>query len=184
VTRAATVRAGTPLSVLSVGRGDFDRLLGRHLAPPPQIAERIRIAERLRQFPIFADVASRDLDELASRLRRARFAPGATVVREGDAGDAFYLVDSGQAEVLVGDRRVQILGGGTYFGEIALLLNVPRQATVRALTPLDVLLLQRADFDSLVVATMHRVASVLEDVGRERLAKSRGPSAVGRPGEG
>ena len=183
VTRAATVRAGTPLVVLSVGRGDFDRLLGPRVAPPPQMVERIRTAERLRQFPIFGDVASRGLDELASRLRRARFAPGAAVVREGDPGDAFYLVDSGQAEVVVGERRVQVLAGGTYFGEIALLLNVPRQATVRALTPLDVFVLQREDFDALVVATLHRVASVLEDVGRERLLQSRGPSAVGRPGE-
>src|SRR5579864_7637762 len=181
VSRTATVRAGTRLVVLCVGRGDFDRLIAGHLSGPPQIAERIQTVERLRQFPLLADLSSRELDALASKLHRERFPAGAVVVKEGDPGDAFYLVDSGQAEVIGGERRVKILGSGTYFGEIALLLHVPRQATVRALTPLDVFTLDRADFEALIVTTLHKVASVLEDVGRERLSVIRGPSTVGRP---
>jgi CRP-like cAMP-binding protein/Zn-dependent protease len=183
VRRTATVRAGTPLVVLSVGRGDFDRLLARHIAAPPGIAERLQTVERLRQFSLFAQLSSRELDELASRLRPLRFPAGEIVVKEGDPGDAFYLIDSGQAEVLVGGRRVNILGSGTYFGEIALLLHVSRQATVRALTPLAVFALGRDDFETLIVTALHKVASVLEDVGRERLAAGAGPSAVGRPAE-
>jgi putative peptide zinc metalloprotease protein len=183
VTRTATVRAGTRLVVLRVGRGDFDRLIARHISGTPHIAESINTVERLRHFPLFAELSSRELDALASKLRREQFSAGAVVVKEGDPGDAFYLVDSGQAEVVAGERRVRILGSGTYFGEIALLLHVPRQATVRALTPLDVFVLDRADFDALIVTTLHKVASVLEDVGRERLSGIRGPSTVGRPGD-
>jgi CRP-like cAMP-binding protein/Zn-dependent protease len=183
VRRTATVRAGTPLVVLSVGRGDFDRLLARRISAPPQVAERIQTVEQLRQFSIFAQLSSQELDALASRLRAERFPAETVVVKEGDPGDAFYLIDAGQAEVLIGDRRVNILGTGTYFGEIALLFNVPRQATVRALTPLSVFRLDRADFDALIATTLHKVASVLEDVGRERLAAGAGPSIVGRPAE-
>jgi putative peptide zinc metalloprotease protein len=180
VSRAATIRASTPLVVLSIGRGDFDRLVARHLAGRPRVTEKIQVCESLQRFPLFAELSSRELDALASKLRREEFAAGATVVKQGDPGEAFYLIDSGQAEVVVGERRVQILGGGNYFGEIALLLHVPRQATVRALTPLAVYALDRTDFEELVVTTLHKVASVLEDVGRARLS-SNGPSTVGRP---
>jgi CRP-like cAMP-binding protein/Zn-dependent protease len=182
VSRSATIRAGTPLVVLSVGRGDFDRLVARHLAGQPRVAERIQTCERLRRFPLLAELSSRELDALASKLRYEQFAAGEAVVAEGDPGDAFFLVDSGQAEIVAGGRRVQTIGSGSYFGEIALLLHVPRQATVRALTPLAVYALDRTDFEALIVTTLHKVASVLEDVGRERLSTLRGPSAVGRPG--
>jgi CRP-like cAMP-binding protein len=92
-------------------------------------------------------------------------------------------VASGQAEVLVGGQRRSILGHGTYFGEIALLLDIPRTATVRALTPLEVLKLHRQDFEALVVNTLDKVASVLEETGRERLGSGGGASMVGQPGE-
>jgi putative peptide zinc metalloprotease protein len=180
VSRTATVRAGSGLSVLWLGRGDFDRLLADHITPPPQIAERINTIEALRQFTIFAQLSSRELDTLASRLIRERFPTGAVVIEQGDPGDAFYLIDSGQAEVVADGRRIEILTPGTYFGEIALLLNTPRTATVRALTPLEVLKFRRPDFEALVATTLHHVAGVLEEVGRERLS-SRGPSLVGRP---
>jgi len=182
VGRTATVSAGSPLTVLWLGRGDFDRLLADHITPPPQVAERINTIEALRQFTIFAQLSSRELDTLASRLIRERFPTGAVVIKEGDPGDAFYLIDSGQAEVIADGRRIEILTPGTYFGEIALLLNTPRTATVRALTPLEVLKFRRPDFEALVATTLHHVAGVLEEVGRERLS-GRGPSVVGRPGE-
>jgi len=182
VGRTATVRAGSPLTVLWLGRGDFDRLLADHITPPPEVAERINTIEALRHFTIFAQLSSRELDTLASRLIRERFPTGAVVIKEGDPGDAFYLIDSGQAEVIAEGRRIEILTPGTYFGEIALLLNTPRTATVRALTPLEVLKFRRPDFEALVATTLHHVAGVLEEVGRERLS-GRGPSVVGRPGE-
>ena len=183
VSRTATVRAGSPLSVLWLGRGDFDRLLAARVSPPTQVAEKIHNIEALRQFSLFAELSSRELDALSSRLQRERFPTGAVVFQEGDPGEAFYLVDSGQAEVIVGGQRANILGHGTYFGEIALLLNIPRTATVRALTPLDLFKLSRPDFEALVATTLHNVAAVLEDVGRERLVTGRGPSLIGQPGE-
>ncbi len=183
VSRTATVRAASPLSVLWLGRGDFDRLLAGHVAASVQIDETIHALEELRQFPILAGLSSRELDALASRLVRERFPAGAVVVQEGEPGESFYLVVSGQAEVIVGGARRSILGSGTYFGEIALLLDIPRTATVRALTPLEVLKLHRQDFDALVVNTMDKVAAILEETGRERLASGSGSGMVGQPGE-
>jgi putative peptide zinc metalloprotease protein len=183
VSRTATVRAVSPLIVLGLGQGDFDRMLASHVAASAQIDETIHALEELRRVPILADLSSRELDALASRLVRERFPPETVVIREGEPGESFYLVASGQAEVLVGGQRRSILGHGTYFGEIALLLDIPRTATVRALTPLEVLKLHRQDFEALVVNTLDKVASVLEETGRERLGSGGGASMVGQPGE-
>ncbi len=169
VPRTATVRARSRLSVVWLGKGDFEQLLGGHVGASAQIDEAIYALERLRDFSIFARLSSRELDELASRLRRAQLPAGTTVVEEEQVGDAFYLIDSGQAEVLVEGRRVRIIGRGDYFGEIALVLDVPRTATVRALTPLDVFILHRDDFAALVSTVLAQVADSLEAVARDRL---------------
>jgi CRP-like cAMP-binding protein len=179
VNRTATVRAASHLSVLWLGLGDFDRLLADRVSASAQIDEAIHTLEGLRHFSIFADLSSRELDALASRLHRELFPTGAVVIQEGDPGDAFYLVESGQAEVIVGGHRKNTLGRGAYFGEIALLHDVPRTATVRALTPLEVFKLGRQDFEALVVKTLDKVTAVLEDVGEERLAGVGGSSRVG-----
>jgi CRP-like cAMP-binding protein/Zn-dependent protease len=179
VNRTATVRAVSAMGVLWLGLGDFDRLLADRVSATAQIDESIHALEELRRFSIFADLSSRELDALASRLLRERFSPGAVVIQEGDPGDFFYLVESGQAEVIVGGHRRNILGQGAYFGEIALLHDVPRTATVRALTQLEVFKLGRQDFEALVVKTLDKVATVLEDVGHERLASAGGATRIG-----
>ncbi len=176
VPRTATVRAGSRLRVLWLPKGDFDRLLAAQVSASAQIDDALYALERLRRFTIFASLSSRDLDELAHRLQREQVPAGATIVEEGERGEAFYLVDSGQAEVLVQGRRVRTIGPGDYFGEIALILDIPRTATVRALTPLDVLKLRRADFDALVGTTLVQIADEMEAVARERLV---GPGVAG-----
>lgn len=169
VPRTATVRAGSALGVLWLTKGDFERLLSPHVAASAQIDEAIYALERLRSFPIFANLSSRELDELAIRLQREQFPAGATIVAEGERGEAFYLIDSGQAEVMINGQRVRTIGRGEHFGEIALVLDVPRTATVRALTPLDLWKLHRTDFDTLVGTTLSQITGTLEAVARERL---------------
>jgi len=83
---------------------------------------------------------------------REQFPAGTVVVRQGDPGDKFYAIASGTAEVDVsidGQTKTRQLGQGDYFGEIALLQNVPRTATVRALDPLTTYVLSREDFEEL-----------------------------------
>jgi CRP-like cAMP-binding protein/predicted MFS family arabinose efflux permease len=91
------------------------------------------------------DMAS--LDGLVSRIHRIDIGEGGVdVVRQGDPGDCFYIIESGTAQVLVDGHFVGQLGPGTSFGERALLRSVPRTATVRSTEPMELLSLSRQDF--------------------------------------
>jgi ATP-binding cassette subfamily B protein len=91
------------------------------------------------------------LHTLASRMEREDVAAGETVVREGEPGERFYVVLSGLMSVTqeeLGERR--LLRPGDTFGEVALAMNVPRTASVRALVPAVVASCDRATFDELL----------------------------------
>jgi MFS family permease len=106
----------------------------------------------LARIPAFAPVPVAVREWAVRRMRREQFPTGAVIVRQGDVGDTFYTIASGKAQVEVmanGHRRTGELGPGDFFGEIALLQNVPRTATVRALEPLTTYVLSRDDFQEL-----------------------------------
>ena len=91
------------------------------------------------------------LSKLAARLEREEIAPGATVVRQGDEGDRFYVVLSGLLNVTqegIGERRM--LRPGDTFGEVALAMKIPRTASVRAVTPAVVASCDQETFDELL----------------------------------
>jgi MFS family permease len=111
---------------------------------------RIRDAdiEILRAVPMLAVLPAATIEQLGAGLDRAEFAPGQTVFAQGDAGDRFYVVESGRADVVRDGRVVNGLGRGAGFGEIALLDDRPRTATILASgnEPLCVGVLQRPAF--------------------------------------
>ncbi len=86
----------------------------------------------LARIPIFSPLPLPSLERLAARLEPAVAAAGAEVVRQGDPGDRFYVVETGRLSVTVDGARIGELGAGDFFGEIALLRDVPRTATVAA----------------------------------------------------
>jgi len=92
--------------------------------------------EVVRRVPLFADLSRREAGQIARLFKERRFAEGETVVREGSGGAAFFLIESGEATVSVGGRQRGTLKPGDYFGEIALLDEGARLATVTALTEL------------------------------------------------
>lgn len=105
----------------------------------------------LSRIGLFAELPGETLTKLADRMRRDELPAGTPVVREGDGGDRFYVLLSGLAAVSqssLGGRRV--LRAGEYFGEVALAMNVPRTATVTAMTPCIVASCDRATFDELL----------------------------------
>ena len=105
----------------------------------------------LSRVGLLGELPGETLSQIAGRMRREDVPPGQQVVREGDDGDRFYVVLSGLFAVSqeeLGPRRV--LRPGDYFGEVALAMNVPRTASVRALTPAVVASCDRATFDELL----------------------------------
>jgi CRP-like cAMP-binding protein len=100
---------------------------------------------------LLAELPGQQLRKLSDRMRREQVAAGAAVVQEGDEGEHFYVVLSGMLGVsqeAMGPRRV--LKPGDYFGEVALAMEIPRTASVRALTPSVVASCDRQTFDEFV----------------------------------
>jgi len=100
---------------------------------------------------LFAELAGEQLRKRGDRMRRDHVPMGATVLREGDDGERFYVVLSGMLDATqeaLGERRT--LKPGDYFGEVALAMDVPRTASVRALTPSVVASCDKETFDELI----------------------------------
>lgn len=100
----------------------------------------------LEPLPVFAGFPRETVQLLASKLERHETAAGEVVIHEGDAGDRFYVIEKGRFSVEVGGEREAELGPGAFFGEIALLRDVPRTATVTSLGEGELLSLTRDDF--------------------------------------
>src|SRR5262249_45925271 len=114
------------------------------------VDETVRICVFLQKVPLFAGLTPGQLVEVAEKMHREVYQPGATIVRQGEAGDKWYLIKEGKVEVHVADetgsRLVATLDGGQFFGETALLENKGRNATVTATERVEVYALQKADF--------------------------------------
>ena len=130
------------------------------------------LVEVLQAVPIFARLPAPEVERLALALEDVRIEGGATVFNEGDAGDRFYVIREGEAAVEIGGKRVRQLGSGESFGEIALVRDVPRTATIRALTPLELNALAREVF----VATLTRHPAAAAAAGS--IVAARLPSPV------
>ena len=127
----------------------------------------------LASTPIFAPLPVTTLEKLASRLTLVSVPTGTEVVRQGDAGDRFYLIADGEVEVVHDGAHVATLGPGQYFGEIALLEDVPRVATCRALTDLELYALERDVFVSAVTGHAQSTATIA-GVMTQRLSELEG----------
>ena len=105
----------------------------------------------LSRIGLLASLPGERLNVLAGRMRREELAPGAAAVQEGEEGERFYVVLSGLLSVSQQDRgQRRVLRPGDYFGEVALAMDIPRTATVRAMTPSVVASCDRAAFDELI----------------------------------
>lgn len=149
-TRGALVVAGLVLPAVLVPL--WRRLLAIDAASRTP-AEEVKL---LRGIPIFAPLPVPEIERLAKALATLRVEHGSTVFSQGDSGDRFYVIRAGSAVVEIDGDVVRQLDPGDWFGEIALTSNVPRTATVRALTTLDLLALEQ---DVFVATLTHHPAS-------------------------
>jgi CRP-like cAMP-binding protein len=95
---------------------------------------------------MFAALGPAELERLATSADEESVGPGTAVCVQGETGERFYLVERGTARVVRDGVDVASLGTGDFFGEIALLRDIPRTATVEAMGDLDLLVLQRGPF--------------------------------------
>ena len=132
----------------------------------------VRELRLLRALPMFAPLAPPTIERLAAHLDPVHVDADRRIIAEGEPGDRFYVINDGRATVAIGERKVRELGPGDGFGEIALLHDVPRTATVEAITPVSMYSLDRTVF--LTALGAESVARhVADDLATERLAGDR-----------
>ena len=129
-----------------------------------------RELEFVASVPLFEALAPTTLEKLAMRLRPLSVQAGTEVVSQGERGDGFYLIVSGEVDVIHSGKLVATLGDGQYFGEIALLHDVPRVATCVARTDTDLYELERDAFVSTVSGNALSYTTI-EDVVAGRLGE-------------
>jgi MFS family permease len=164
--RTAIVITGLTLPVAVALTG---RWLVRLDTLPQAAAAHVRL---LRELTLFAPLSQPALEQIAVNLRAVAVPAGTAVIREGDPGDEFYIVEQGAVRVTVGGIPGAPIHAGGFFGEIALLHDVPRTATVTATTDCVLLALEREQF--LAVVTGHADSAAAADlVAARRLAALR-----------
>jgi CRP/FNR family transcriptional regulator, cyclic AMP receptor protein len=94
----------------------------------------VAAADMLKKVPLFADLDDKELNQVAASMRERRYKAGDTVTQEGAGGAGFFVVEEGEADVNVSGETKGSIGPGDYFGEIALINDSPRTATLTART--------------------------------------------------
>jgi CRP/FNR family transcriptional regulator, cyclic AMP receptor protein len=106
--------------------------------------------ELLKQVPLFSDLNDRELKQVAGSMKERTFDAGQTVTQEGKGGIGFFVIENGTAQVSIGGKDVRKFGPGDYFGEIGLVADMDRTATITAETELRCYGMTSWDFRPLV----------------------------------
>jgi signal transduction histidine kinase len=128
------------------------------------------VLERFRQVPLFADLSDDDLGRVCGDALEVQLNPGDVLFREGEPGDRAYIVTAGELDVVKATDRRQVLiavqGEGEVLGEMALVQEAPRSATVRARTPAHLLSISKAALDDLLATSPSAARSVFSTLLR------------------
>jgi cAMP-dependent protein kinase regulator len=174
--RAASVIAETKVKVWSIDRSTYRTCLMQHT-----MSKRARYCDFLRKVPLLAELEPYQIVIVADAMTTFNFPAGRAIVHEGEEGDYFYIIEEGRCSVSKSDPAsglqyaVGELAVGAYFGEVALLTDAPRQATVTALTDVRCVGLDRARFS--------RVLGPCEELLRSKMADYNLPEETGEAGK-
>jgi voltage-gated potassium channel len=155
------------LPVAIIGRGFYEEIRRRDF---------VVTFAMVAGVPLFARLDAAAIADLVSMLRARTVAGGTTIIRKGERGDAMYLIASGRVEVESTSGKV-VLEEGNFFGEMALLSREPRSATVTALRPTDLLVLDADDFLRLV-DRLPDVGAKVHAIARERRLGGSEPRSI------
>lgn len=106
--------------------------------------------ELLKAVPLFAGCSKKELQQVASVADELDFKQGRTLIREGASGREFFVLVDGTAEISRGGKRIDVAGPGDFFGEMSLLSDQPRNATVTTTSQVDLLVITAQSFRRLV----------------------------------
>ena len=130
--------------------------------------------EFLARVPIFANCTSEEISAIVDVAQEGYFQPGQIIVTQGTPGQAFYLILSGRVEILRDGVSLGAFGTGDFFGEMSLLDQAPRSATIRALEQTSCLMLSSWDFRALLEKHPSIAIKLLEVLSRRlRVADER-----------
>lgn len=170
--------AETEVSLLMIDRSTFDTWVKKYAKIKDTVENfyRQRVLDRvLAMTPVFEDVPEDARMALAEKFNIRSFVAGDVVVQEGAPGDSFFLIRSGHVEVSTGDIRnggqqiaLGVMGEGAFFGEVALLTDKPRTATVVAKDNLELMELTREDFNAIALE-LPSVRNVIELYQKKRV---------------
>jgi CRP-like cAMP-binding protein len=132
--------------------------------------------EALKRAPLFEGLSRKELVQLARVSEDVEVPPGKVLCKEGQLGREFFVIVDGEVEVTRDGKRVATRTGGEFFGEIALLEDIPRTATVTAETPLRFFVLTRKDFRHLVNENRNVERKVLRALARRVVELSGDPT--------
>ncbi|MGI9165591.1 MAG: peptidase domain-containing ABC transporter [Pyrinomonadaceae bacterium] len=154
-----TVRAASDLALLSLAKPDFERLLVEH----PDLREyfdkyisEISVRNFLKLCTILSPLTPQEIRDLLSSLEIRDYAAGEAIIREGEAGDAFYILRNGSAQVIKESDSGKVLNHlktGDSFGELALLTGQTRAASVITKEPSSAFRLEKSEFDRIIAAS-------------------------------
>lgn len=172
VSRTATVRARTKAFVLSLSKEAFDHYLASTPEKKESLTLLIRLFAQLHKMPMFSDLGQEQMAKLIRRLKRRKVYADEVVIKEGEAGDNFYIVADGTFSVWSKGAKKADLKKGDSFGEIALLKKIPRTATVKAETGGVLYTLSSEDFFDLLRDNFH-AGIFVEEQAEKRLKEIR-----------
>jgi CRP/FNR family transcriptional regulator, cyclic AMP receptor protein len=123
---------------------------------------------QLKGVPFFSGLSKRELDAVAREVDELDFPAGRELIRQGEFGHEFFVIVEGTAEVLQDGAAIAEMGPGDFFGELALLDEERRTATVRATSPMRVLVMTRQSFRALDRAVPGVHATISEAIAQRR----------------
>ncbi|HZS01100.1 MAG TPA: cyclic nucleotide-binding domain-containing protein [Chloroflexota bacterium] len=176
--RSASVRALSRLEVYGLDRAAFETMIAPQLRDYGLTRQRIEERSELARMGLFRQTSPAELDPILDHLRTEEYPAGAVIIRQGDPGDRFYLVRRGRVAISrrLDDGTEHVLaeqGPGEYFGEMALLSDAPRTATVRALEPVVLWSLDKASFHELLLGQFQLGAALSSEVEHREATQRR-----------
>jgi putative ABC transport system ATP-binding protein len=108
------------------------------------------LSQFLTQLDLFKVLNTAVLSKIADKFDLRKFTPGSEIIRQGDAGTEFFVIGAGDVSIEIDGRQVNTLGQGSFFGEVALIRDQPRNATVRAVAPVSCFVLDKDDFQNVI----------------------------------